>query len=262
MKHVGIDLGTTHSALAVVDSDAGAGGIPARLVAEVLPIEQLVSFGRTESRPLLASALHVAVEESEWSVGEFARRRALELPSRSIVSAKSWLSNANVAREDAILPWASDDPTAPRLSPVDASAAVLCHLVQNAQRELGPASAWDVTLTVPASFDDVARSLTVRAAERAGLTVRLLEEPIAAFGDFLELGGSTLAPAVQTVLVVDVGGGTADFSLLARRSGVEPSFERIATGHHLLLGGDNVDLALGHLLESRLGEELSPMRFA
>ena len=245
---VGIDLGTTHSACAVSTSEG----------VRVLPVPQLTAFGRTEALPLLPSALHAPVGETAFVVGEYARKRALELPGRSIVSAKSWLSNANVSREDAILPWGSDDPDAPRLSPVDASAAILRHLVQNALDALGPPAGWDVTLTVPASFDDVARALTVRAAEHAGLSVRLLEEPIAAFGDHLEHTQDTKGAA--SVLVVDVGGGTADFSLLARTS--DRAYERVATGQHLLLGGDNVDLALGHLLEARLGEELSPMRFA
>ncbi len=245
--HVGIDLGTTHSACAV--SQDGR--------VRVLPVHQLVAFGRTEALPLLPSALHAPVGETEFVVGEYARQRALELPARSIVSAKSWLSNANVSREDPILPWGSDDPGAPHLSPVDASAAILRHLVQNARDELGPPEHWDVTVTVPASFDDVARALTVRAAERAGLSARLLEEPVAAFGDCLESGAAENAAAV---LVVDVGGGTADFSLL-ERTGAR-AYERVATGSHLLLGGDNVDLALAHLLERRLGEELSPMRFA
>lgn len=245
--YVGIDLGTTHSACAV--SQDGR--------VRVLPIRQLTAFGRTESLPLLPSALHVPVAETEFVVGEYARQRALELPARSIVSAKSWLSNANVSREDAILPWGSDDPDAPHLSPVDASAAILRHIVQNAQNDLGPPATWDVTITVPASFDDVARALTVRAAERAGLSARLLEEPIAAFGDHLE---STPGEDAEAVLVVDVGGGTADFSLLSRTA--DRAYERVATGQHLLLGGDNVDLALAHLLEPRLGEELSAMRFA
>lgn len=247
MRFVGIDLGTTHSALAVIEGGA----------AQVVAVEQQVAFGRNDALPLLPSALHAPVGEHAYVVGEYARKRALELPGRSIVSAKSWLSNANVAREDAILPWASDDPEAPRLSPVQASTAVLRHLVQSAQKELGPASGWDVTLTVPASFDDVARALTVRAARDAGLEVRLVEEPVAAFGDALERLGE---PGVRVVLVVDVGGGTADFSLLRHVEGAQ--YERVASGQHLLLGGDNVDLALGHLLEPRLGEELTPMRFA
>ncbi len=245
---VGIDLGTTHSACAVSD----AAGV------RVVPVRQLTALGLTEALPLLPSALHAPVGETEFVVGEYARRRALELPGRSIVSAKSWLSNANVSREDPILPWGSDEPETPHLSPVDASAAILRQIVQSASESLGPSAAWDVTLTVPASFDDVARALTVRAAERAGLSVRLLEEPIAAFGDYLEHAAGALE--ASSVLVVDVGGGTADFSLLARAG--ERMYERIATGQHLLLGGDNVDLALGHLLESRLDEELTPMRFA
>ena len=242
MRFVGIDLGTTHSALAVAD----AAGV------HVQPIRQLVSLGHEEALPLLPSALHAPVGETSFVSGEYARKRALELPGRSIVSAKSWLSNANVSREDPILPWGSDDPQTPKLSPVDASAALLRHLVQGT----GIDSNDDVTLTVPASFDDVARTLTVTAAERAGLRVRLLEEPIAAFGDHLEHH----LVAAAAVLVVDVGGGTADFSLLARTSA---GYERVASGQHLLLGGDNVDLALGHLLEQRLGgEELGPLRFA
>lgn len=252
MKYVGIDLGTTHSACACMTEQG----------AEVVAIEQRVSLTTTESLPLLPSALHAPVGERELVVGAYAQKRALELPARSIVSAKSWLSNGNVAREDPILPWASDDPDTPRLSPVSASAAILRHMVQSAEKVLGASTDWDVTLTVPASFDDVARVLTVQAAQQAGIEVRLLEEPVAAFGDFLEHASEPALDGVGTVLVVDVGGGTADFSLLRRGDATTRSFERSATGQHLLLGGDNVDLALGHLLEARLGEELSPMRFA
>ena len=256
MIHVGIDLGTTHSALAVSDASG----------TRVVPIRQLVGLDTYDALPLLPSALHAPLGAEDvagstagghYVVGRYAERRALELPARSIVSAKSWLSNANVTREDPILPWGHPETAVPRLSPIDASAQVLTHLVYNTQNELGPAREWDVTLTVPASFDEVARTLTVRAATQAGLHVRLLEEPIAAFGDRLEQGAVV---DVDTVLVVDVGGGTADFSLLQHTGGAQ--FERVASGSHLLLGGDNVDLALAHVLEPRLGEELTPLRFA
>jgi hypothetical protein len=188
-----------------------------------------------------------------------------------VSSAKSWLSHARVDRNAAILPWGAEDPELPRLSPVDASAKILHHV----------RAAWDrahpreqlatlpvVVLTVPASFDQVARELTVQAATRAGLRVRLLEEPQAAFYDVWSRVGPSAVPRNgkdALVLVVDVGGGTTDLTLIAV-SGPEqtPTVQRLAVGKHLLLGGDNIDLAIAHLAESRmvaLPQRLEPRRF-
>jgi molecular chaperone DnaK (HSP70) len=276
---VGIDLGTTHTVVGWTDPTSTA-------VPEVLALEQLVSPAETAPRPLLPSFLYAAgAEESlsdpfgdaPWCIGEYARRRGQEVPGRLVASAKSWLCHAAVDREAAILPWgATEEAAGPKLSPVEASARLLAHVKVNFERAFpGRALAEQtVVLTVPASFDEVARELTVRAAERAGLSVRLLEEPQAAFYDYLarrgtaELDGlvaATFAPAL--VLVCDVGGGTTDLSLIrvARDENGVLALERVAVGRHLLLGGDNIDLALAHLCESRLvvaPERLEPRRFA
>jgi molecular chaperone DnaK (HSP70) len=276
---VGIDLGTTHTVVAWTDGTASA-------APEVFPLEQLVSAAELAARPLLPSFLYAAPPdealpdpfgEAPWCVGEHARRRGQEVPGRLIASAKSWLCHASVDREAAILPWGSaEEGTAPKLSPVAASARLLTHVKLNWERAFPehPLSAQTLVLTVPASFDEVARELTVRAAERAGLSVRLLEEPQAAFYDYVtrrgtaelaELVGDGAEPAL--VLVCDVGGGTTDLSLIrvSRDEHGGIGLERVAVGRHLLLGGDNIDLALAHLCEPRLieaPERLEPRRFA
>jgi molecular chaperone DnaK (HSP70) len=276
---VGIDLGTTHTVVGVTD--------PARAEPpEVLLLEQLVAPAEVAARPLLPSFLYAPLPEeapsdpfgdAPFCIGEHARRRGQEVPARLIASAKSWLCHASVDREAAILPWgASEEAAGPKLSPVEASARLLGHVKVNFERAFpGRALAEQtVVLTVPASFDEVARELTVRAAERAGFAVRLLEEPQAAFYDYLARRGTTeLASLVAAgsepalVLVCDVGGGTTDLSLIrvARDESGALSLERVAVGRHLLLGGDNIDLALAHLCEARLiepPERLEPRRFA
>jgi molecular chaperone DnaK (HSP70) len=283
---VGIDLGTTHTVVA----RATATG---RETPVVVPIEQLVADGEVAARPLYASSLYVPLEEESarlpnvlgdapFVTGELAKKRGAEVPGRSIASAKSWLCHPGVDRLAPILPWGAEDANLARLSPVDASARLLAH-VRRAWDEAHPEQPLfeqDVVLTVPASFDETARELTVRAAELAGLEVRLLEEPLAAFYDFLSrtpeaaLRDLALRAKEQEafVLVVDVGGGTTDLSLLAVRigkagpstPGTRPTVERIAVGRHLLLGGDNMDLALAHACEPRLcaeGTKLEPGRF-
>ncbi len=274
---VGIDLGTTHSAVATCDGDA----------VRVLGVPQLTARGEVSRRELLPSALYAPAEgeglddpfdiqRTGWVGGALAERRAAEVPSRGVLSAKSWLCHGRVDRTEAILPWGHDEPGLARISPVDAASHVLAHVraaweLEHPGRSLAEA---DVVLTVPASFDEVARQLTLAAAEKAGLAVRLLEEPQAAFADFLHhqpsealsrwvkhAGGELLA------LVVDVGGGTTDLSLL--RLSVAASgdvvIERLAVGRHLLVGGDNMDLALAHHLEAHFapkGERLPAGRFA
>jgi molecular chaperone DnaK (HSP70) len=272
---VGIDLGTTHTVVAW----AGEGDALPRL----FEIPALSSASEVESRPLLPSLLYAPLDservvdpwgDAPWALGAFARRRAREVPGRVVQSAKSWLCHSGADRRAPILPWgASAD--APRISPVEASERVLRHVVR----------AWDaaypnsvlaeqlVVLTVPASFDEAARELTVEAAERAGLQVRLLEEPQAAFYDFMARAGEAGLERLlaggrgeSLVLVCDVGGGTTDLTLIrAAKTAGKLELERIAVGRHLLLGGDNVDLALAHLLEQRLlepPERLDPTRFA
>src|SRR5205807_1254784 len=165
-------------------------------------------------------------------------------------SAKSWLCHPAVDRTAAILPWGAP-PEVPRLSPVEASARILQHLQNawDAAHPEAPLREQDLVVTVPASFDEGARALTLRAAAQAGLPrLRLLEEPQAAFYDFTRVHRATLQQelsGVHLVFVCDIGGGTSDFTLIAvDPSGDEPSLRRVAVGDHLLLGGDNMDIAL------------------
>jgi len=274
---VGIDLGTTHTAVAVADLDTGN----ARPSVTAWPVPQRVSVSARDARALLPSCLFAppTAERREgdpaWIVGVHARDRGAEVPGRLVASSKSWLAHAAVDRTAAILPWGVDDREVPRMSPVDAAAALLEH-VRLAWDEAHPDAALadqSVVLTVPASFDEVARALTTEATRKAGLRdVRLLEEPQAAFLDWLRLVGEPgLAKLGELeVLVCDIGGGTTDFSLLRVQKQADApagvAVTRVAVGEHLLLGGDNVDLALAHHLEPAFvdaaGEHLAPLRFS
>src|SRR5262245_7674021 len=201
----------------------------------------------------------------QFVIGELARKRGAENPARLVASAKSWLSYAAVNRAAAILPWQSPDEV-PKLSPVDASARYLEYLRSmwdNRMAKKNPElalSEQNIFVTVPASFDEEARELTLRAAEQAGLSrVTLLEEPQAAFYAWLEAQGDAWRKRVRVgdlILVCDVGGGTTDFSLIAvsEETG-ELALRRVAVGDHILLGGDNMDLALARLLQQRLEAE-------
>ncbi|HEY2749648.1 MAG TPA: Hsp70 family protein, partial [Polyangia bacterium] len=271
---VGIDLGTTNSALAHADPDKSA-----RIVSD--EIVQLVGAGEPLPRPTLPSFLYLAGEHElppealalPWGgptdriVGEFARTQGTSVPGRLVASAKSWLCHPRVDRLAPILPWgesASSDGGTRRISPVEASASYLRHLGGVWRQATGRALAdEDVVLCVPASFDEVARELTVRAATEAGLgKVTLLEEPQAAFYAWLADHAADAPLAVgDTVLVCDIGGGTTDFSLITLRDA--GAYERTAVGDHLLLGGDNMDLALARRVESRLsrGGKLEPHAF-
>jgi molecular chaperone DnaK (HSP70) len=274
---VGIDLGTTNTACAFVDTRPES----SRNV-EIFEVPQLVRAGETAPRPTLPSFLYLAgphdlpagsldlpwASGRDWCVGLLAREQGARVPGRLVASAKSWLCHGGVDRTAAILPWGAADDV-PRVSPVEASARVLGH-VRDAwdARFPAPLAAQDVVLTVPASFDEVARELTLAAAEAAGLgTPVLLEEPQAAFYAWLarhEKDWRTRIAATPLVLVVDVGGGTTDLSLVAARaSRGELALERVAVGDHLLLGGDNVDLAIARALEPRLvpGGKLDAARF-
>jgi molecular chaperone DnaK (HSP70) len=275
---VGIDLGTTNTVVAWAD--------PGDAEARIHDLAQLVSASEVETRPLLPSFLYAPVPgeveldpwgDAPWVVGELARRRGAEVPGRLVASAKSWLCHSAVDRTADILPWGASEEARdlPRISPVDASARYLRHLAAayNAGAA-SPLSKCDVVLTVPASFDEVARELTLEAARRASLSVRLLEEPQATFYDVMARVPDAIEALVSgerreaLVLVCDVGGGTTDLSLMRVRRGTggRPfDVERVAVGHHLLLGGDNMDLALAHLCEARLVEppaRLDPGRFA
>ena len=270
---VGIDLGTTNSSLAYVDRGGAPGGTVPRPV--VLPIPQLVAPGRIEARESLPSFVYLPEEDlrsggagdvaplpAGFVVGVYAREQGALRPTAQVASAKSWLCHPTADRTARILPWGAE---APEISPVGASAHILAHL-RDAWNE-GPGregAEWrletqDVVLTVPASFDQEARELTLQAARDAGLArVTLLEEPLAAFYAWTATHrralGRTFAGG-ERVLVCDVGGGTSDFTLITVRvEGGQVGFEREAVGEHLLLGGDNLDLALARRIEQSLGD--------
>jgi hypothetical protein len=254
---IGIDLGTTNSALAFIDPrEAEGADFPP---VHVLPIPQKIASGAVEARRTLPSFLYL---EEEGSVGEYAREQGALVPTRMVHSAKSWLSNAEVDRTAKILPWDAQEQGRV-LSPVEASARYLKHMAtawEAAGR--GAIAGHDVVLTVPASFDEEARELTVAAAREAGIEkLTLLEEPAAAFyawiANHLAQSQKSLTDGM-TVLVVDVGGGTSDFTLIrVARAGDRVEFTRTAVGRHLLLGGDNLDLTLSWLVESKLKTQLS-----
>ncbi|HEX3381616.1 MAG TPA: Hsp70 family protein [Paraburkholderia sp.] len=273
---VGIDLGTSNTVLAY--AEAGSQQI------RVFEIEQLVSPGEVAARPLLPSVRYQAADgelsaadlQLPWStasaatakpkdaappvvVGRLARLLGAQVPGRLVASAKSWLSHASVDRVAPILPWGAPDDVR-KISPVDASASYLAHVraAWNQHFPQAPLEQQDVVLTVPASFDEGARALTMEAARHAGLpSLRLLEEPQAAFYDWLFRHRETLADelaATRLVLICDVGGGTTDLTLIevGLTGNGEPRLTRVGVGNHLMLGGDNMDLALAHLAEARL----------
>ncbi len=272
---VGIDLGTTSSSVGYVEySDA------ARRVVQ-LPIAQLITEGNVGEQSTLPSFLYIGGEhelapgslalpwaaDRDYAVGELARLQGARVPGRLVSSAKSWLCHGGVDREAAILPWGAAEEVR-KLSPVEVSSRYLQHVREAwAQRfPEAPLEAQDIVLTVPASFDEVARELTVQAAEQAGLKrLVLLEEPQAAFYAWLhhhEDGWEQLVEQSHLILVVDVGGGTTDFSLIqVRRDDGKLALERLAVGDHLLLGGDNIDVALARMLEPRLGSKLDTQRW-
>jgi molecular chaperone DnaK (HSP70) len=264
---IGIDLGTTHSALAWLGLDEAAPH------SQVVELPQLVARGTLERRPLLPSMLYFAHAEEgalelpwdatrNYAVGEYCRARAVEAPNRVVTSAKSWLSHASIDRRSAALPVGAP-PDLEKISPLEASRRILQHIVE-AARYAGtlPGQNWDefdVVLTVPASFDPAARELTTEAARAAGINnLTLLEEPQAALYAWIEASGDDwrvhLKPG-DVVLVVDIGGGTTDFSAIAavERAG-SLELVRVAVGEHILLGGDNMDLALSHLVRTSLGD--------
>ena len=272
---IGIDLGTTNSVLAYLDIT----GAEQDGQIQILDIPQLVNPGEVAAQAFLPSFLYIPSEvdfpqdslqlpwerNSPFVIGELARKRGAENPLRLVASAKSWLSHAGVNRTTPVLPWRSPDDV-PKLSPVDASARYLEYLRSVWDTRLvGQASApamveQDILLTVPASFDEEARELTLRAAEQAGLPhITLLEEPQAAFYAWLDSQGDRWRRQVKVgdlILVCDVGGGTTDFSLIAvSEENGELVLKRVAVGDHILLGGDNMDLALARLLQQRLEEE-------
>lgn len=261
---VGIDLGTTHCAIARIALGDAKG------TTEPLAIEQRVSGGAIEARDLLPSFVYLPPvgegpqvlswdKERLYAVGAHARDRAAEVPDRVIASAKSWLCHPTVDRRSGLLPLGAPEDVE-KISPVEASWRYLEHLCEAydaafAERD-GPLCEQEVVLTVPASFDAAARDLTVEAAMAAGIEqLTLLEEPQAALYAWLEVHTNTWRDQLQpgdVVLVIDVGGGTTDFSAIeVREQQGAVELERVAVGDHILLGGDNIDLALAHHLKQR-----------
>jgi DNA-K related protein/Hsp70 protein len=254
---IGIDLGTTNSALSYIDPREGEDlDFPP---IHILPIPQQVAPGRVEALKTLPSFLFL---DDTQPVGVYAREQGALIPTKLVHSAKSWLSNPNVDRTAKILPW--DSPEGARvLSPVEVSARFLAKIREAWETaKSSPIVEHDIVLTVPASFDEEARELTVQAAEQAGIPkLTLLEEPAAAFYSWIANNFARSRKLLfdgQIVLVCDVGGGTSDFSLIrVARQDDRIDFTRTAVGKHLLLGGDNLDLTLGWLVESKLGSQLS-----
>ena len=284
---IGIDLGTTNCALSYYEL-AGPAARP--WPESLLAIPQLTAPGVVEERQLLPSFLYLA-NTSEFAdgalvlpwnkkasdiVGEYARAHGAKVPSRLVSSAKSWLSHAAIDRTSALLPWQAP-PEVQRVSPVEASARYLQHLAKAWDEKFARTKAsaeraiaeQEIILTVPASFDAAARELTMQAATQAGLKhVTLLEEPQAALYAWLEAAGEKFRKQVKAgdvLLVIDVGGGTTDLSLIAvtEQKG-ELQLTRIAVGDHILLGGDNMDLTLAHSLNQELlseGKKLDAWQF-
>ena len=269
---IGIDLGTTHCALSYVDLTSSDGE---KTTLDVLPITQLTAPGAVESPNLLPSFLYLPHENEltpgdltlpwiagrDFAVGELARSRGAGTPIRLVSSAKSWLCHPGVDRRAAILP-SDAPPEVARVSPLESSVRYLTHLREawNHAHPDAPFGDQDVTVTIPASFDPAARELTAEAAQAAGYTrMTLLEEPQAALYSWIEKSGGAWRKDVKVgdiILVVDVGGGTTDLSLLAvvERDG-NLELHRVAVGEHILLGGDNMDLALAHVVARKLAAQ-------
>jgi molecular chaperone DnaK (HSP70) len=246
---IGIDLGTTNSALAFSQGES----------VELFAIPQYVHEGEIRDEPLLPSFLFL--QEPEPIAGVLAQRKGLDNAGRLVSSAKSWLSYAGADRDQPILPAAAPEG-APRISPVEASRHYLEHLKKawDSKHPDRPFTSAQVLVTVPASFDAVARELTLRAAEQAGYpAVILLEEPQAAFYAWIARNPDwreQVQPG-DLILVIDIGGGTTDFTLIAVRDQAgEVALERIAVGDHILLGGDNMDSACAYAVAAQLNRKL------
>ena len=284
---IGIDLGTTNSVVAYIDTQevADAAAI------HVFPVPQLVAHGEVRTLPALPSFLYFPTQDelsdgavsATWNedppmvTGVLAREQGALIPSRQVSSAKSWLSYSGVDRRAKILPVQAEPPQ-PMISPVEASARYLMHLRDAWNGAIGTDAdarfeRQEIVLTVPASFDEEARELTVQAARKAKLDkLTLLEEPLAAFyawiaaNRYMQSSGPSSQPFARgdndedlrdgdLVLICDIGGGTTDFSLVRALSvNGELQFERTAVGEHLLLGGDNLDFALARRVEEKLND--------
>jgi hypothetical protein len=272
---IGIDLGTTNCVAAYTALDVETPKT------EILPIPQLVAPGTIEARRSLPSFLYLAEEhesggaldlpwaqDRDYAVGEFARLQGAEKPERTVGAAKSWLAHSRVDRREPILPWNAPHDVR-KISPVTASQRYLEHIASawNARNPDAPLAEQRVVLTVPASFDAAARELTREAALAAGLPqdLVLLEEPQAAVYAWVNSEGDRWRRRLKVgdkMLVCDVGGGTTDLTLVGvSEAGGELQLQRLAVGNHLLVGGDNMDLALAHHvagLFSKKGVKLDP----
>src|SRR5690349_3025105 len=269
---IGIDLGTTHCALSYVDLAASDGE---KTEQQVLPVTQLTAPGAIEDLDLLPSFLYLPHEseltpgdlalpwtgERSFAVGEMARSRGAGTPIRLVSSAKSWLCHPGVDRRAAILP-SDAPPEVTRVSPLESSVRYLTHLREawNHAHPDAPFDQQEITVTIPASFDPAARELTAEAASAAGYgQMTLLEEPQAALYSWIQKSTGGWRKPVKVgdiILVVDVGGGTTDLSLIAvieREGNLE--LHRVAVGDHILLGGDNMDLALAHVVARKLASQ-------
>lgn len=277
---IGIDLGTTNSALAFVDTSRKPFSV------EDFPILQISASSENSSLNLFPSfhyeaaegefsegALHLPWDEErdpKRAVGVFARDHGAQIPGRLIFSAKSWLSHSGVDRTAPLLPWHAL-PDVEKISPLETTARYLNHIRScwDYDHPENLMADQDVVITVPASFDEVARELTVEAAAQAGLQrIVLLEEPQAAFYAWIQQHSrdwQTFVNPGQKILICDIGGGTTDFTLIQVRPGENNAvqFHRIAVGDHLILGGDNLDLALAYHIEKNhlAGRKLTPRQF-
>lgn len=274
---VGIDLGTTNCVVAYSDMQVERAPMEMAKI-ELFRVPQITAPGAVELRESLPSFLYVKEgneddsdslklpwqeEETVTVAGEFARDRGAELPHKLISSAKSWLCNSAVDRETPILPWDTTKEIE-KLSPVQASCALLSHIKKAWNHDMAaddPSLCLEnqsIYLTVPASFDAVARELTVKSAQMAGLKdIVLIEEPQSAFYAWIDKTGDDWRDQVEKgdlVLVCDIGGGTSDFSLIEVNEGEDSllNLERVAVGNHLLVGGDNLDLTLSYFLAEKL----------
>ena len=269
---IGIDLGTTNSIVAYTEAEVSEDSKPE---IKVLNIPQIINAGVVDHRQILPSFIYIPGSheisdsglslpwnpENQTIVGDFARERGAEIPQRLISSSKSWLCNAQIDRNKPVLPWDSPDDIS-KISPVESSSLILQHIrdvwnhlmaSDDVNRNI---ENQEIFLTVPASFDAVARDLTLKAAQHAGLSnVTLLEEPQAAFYSWIDASCDQWRKKVKKgdrVLVCDVGGGTSDFSLIhVNEDNGELVLERVAVGDHLLVGGDNMDLMLAYSIAKK-----------
>lgn len=282
---VGIDLGTTHTVVSYADISQGVGAAEVKLFS----IPQLIDAGEIAERPLLPSFryhpsdsemsdadlqlpwLRHAIAGERYLVGEWARQLGAKVEGRLISSAKSWLCHTGVDRDAPLLPWGAAEEVE-KVSPIDASASYLAH-VRDAWNHAFPQQSLEqqqIIVTIPASFDEAARAYTVEAARRAGLAnILLLEEPQAVCYDWVHRHRQDFAQQLQQsrlLMVCDIGGGTTDLSLIQ----VSPDskhpqqlvLDRVGVGDHLMLGGDNLDLALARIAEPRITGNGKPLNAA